>query len=90
MALTWLSGLQHHSYSTVLFDVDVGLDLVVDLARPVTRAWPTCRGWMPLLLVTKAERLPATSSGFVPFLSVLTRSCSSSTMLTSFVLVWAA
>eukprot|EP00959_Pyramimonas_sp_CCMP1952_P374108 7834795-Pyramimonas_sp.AAC.1 len=39
---------------------------------------------MPLLLVTMAERRPAVSSGFVPFLRVRTLSCSSSTMLTSF------
>ena len=33
------------------------------------------------MLVTKAERSPATSSGFGPFLSVLIRSCSLSAML---------
>eukprot|EP00959_Pyramimonas_sp_CCMP1952_P096830 2023836-Pyramimonas_sp.AAC.1 len=38
---------------------------------------------MPLLPVTKTERLPAISCGFVPFLRALTRSCSSSTMLAS-------
>eukprot|EP00959_Pyramimonas_sp_CCMP1952_P327466 6855408-Pyramimonas_sp.AAC.1 len=57
--------------------MEVGLDLVVDLA------WPILCGWMPLLLVTKTERLPAISCGFAPFLSVPTRSCPSSTTLAS-------
>eukprot|EP00959_Pyramimonas_sp_CCMP1952_P023030 484312-Pyramimonas_sp.AAC.1 len=38
---------------------------------------------MPLLLVTKTERLPAISCGFAPFLSALARSCSSPAMWAS-------